>query len=71
MGKKDSLDTRKIILEWLNKGEEPIKVDQKAKERIADLCIKFQYEKQNREKFEKEIEDVIQELVKAHLDGVV
>ena len=71
MGTENSLDTKKIILEWLNKEEGPIKIDQKEKERIAELCIEFQYEKQNRERFEKQIEDIIQKLVKNHLDGVV
>tara|TARA_B100000902_G_C27201785_1_gene859437 strand:+ start:886 stop:1101 length:216 start_codon:yes stop_codon:yes gene_type:complete len=71
MGTENSLDTKKIILEWLNKEEGPIKIDQKEKERIAELCIEFQYEKQNRERFGKQIEDIIQKLVKNHLDGVV
>lgn len=64
-----SLDTKKIIMEWLNKEKAPFEIDGDSKERIANLCVEWQYEKQNRETFEKEIDKEISELAKKHLDS--
>ena len=54
MGENNITDTKNIILEWLNKEKAPFEIDSDSKELIADLCVEWQYEKQNREKFEKD-----------------
>ena len=71
MGENNISDTKNIILEWLNKEKAPFEIDSDSKELIADLCVSEQYEKQNRNKFEKEIDKIISELAKKHLEGGV
>jgi|ETNmetMinimDraft_12_1059888.scaffolds.fasta_scaffold242745_2 histidinol-phosphate/aromatic aminotransferase/cobyric acid decarboxylase-like protein len=71
MGENNITDTKNIILEWLNKEKAPFEIDSNSKELIADLCVDQQYEKQNREKFEKEIDKIISELAKKHLESGV
>ena len=71
MGENNITDTKNIILEWLNKEKAPFEIDSDSKELIADLCVEWQYEKQNREKFEKDIDKIISELAKKHLESGV
>ncbi len=71
MGENNITDTKNIILEWLNKEKAPFEIDSHSKELIADLCVEWQYEKQNREKFVKEIDKIISELAKKQLESGV
>ena len=67
MGGNNITDTKNIILEWLNKEKAPFEIDSNSKELIADLCVEWQYETQNREKFEK---DYLTSQIKKHKGNI-
>ena len=57
---------KKVIIEWLSKGDCPIEISEDVIEEIAEIC-EHQALQKNRDTFRSQIEKIVSKMVEQHI----
>lgn len=66
MSEKDQAEIIDVILTWMKKIDCPVELDNETMREISILCYNERYSK-NRDKFRKEIDEIVSEATRNHL----